>query len=243
MCITATGYLTAFFGFETAAADIEMSKQSILSIIEEGMRNNKYTSDDVLDVRFIRKDGGGDTPVSIQSAEATDFPSSGTPVWIPIIVTLLVVLIVVVNIVFIRRQKLRKFQSTSQIQPNHTKTLASFVSNLEGVPTPKIDSDNSFSSESIEESHLDCFEELDGPPFDNSYEFNGSSIDESSSCKELLEIKADNGAGTNDSGINDACNNDVCVNDADDRVLLRTSSKDSSEDSSQSAENQMKNES
>ena len=240
MCITATGYLTAFFGFETAAADIEMSKQSILSIIEEGMRNNKYTSDDVLDVRFIRKDGGGETPVSIQSAEATDLPSSGTPVWIPIIVTLLVVIIVVVNIVFIRRQKRRKFQSTSQIQP---KTLASFVSNLEGVPTPKIDSDNSFSSESIEESHLDCFEELDGPPFDNSYEFNGSSIDESSSCKELLEIKADNGAGNNDSGINDACNNDVCVNDADDRVLLRTSSKDSSEDSSQSAENPMKNES
>ena len=217
MCITATGYLTAFFDFETTAADIEMSKQSILSIIEEGMRSNRYTSDDVLNVRFISKDGGGnnESPASIQSEETTGTLSIGTPIWIPIIVTLLIIVIVVANIIFIRRHKRGKFQSTSQIHPSHPKTLAAFVSNLEGVPTPKIDSDNSYSSESIEESHLDCFEELNRPPFDNSGECNGSSVDEASSSKKLSEIKASN-------------DNDIHVADSKkDRVLLSVSSEES----------------
>jgi hypothetical protein len=165
ICLSAMSYLTAFVNHNSPDNDVEESKRLILSIIEDGMRNGNYISDDVRQVVFTSKGDEPPTFDSIQSSkmESNDHTSTDSPAWIPIVVTLLMLAVVALNVAFIRRYKRRNSSAKVQSDP---KTLAAFVSTLEGVPTPKMDSVNSDSSESIDESQLDCFDELNAPPFD-----------------------------------------------------------------------------
>lgn len=169
ICLSAKSYLTTFMDLNASAEDIQASNASILSIIAAGMQNDAFISDDIKRVVFV---GDGNVepqpeqskaaPVSVPATEA---PDSRSPVWIPIFVTLVIIIVAAVNIAFIRRYK---HNTNSAKVASLPKTLAFFVSNLEGVPTPKMESNYSESSESIDECQLDCFEELNGPPFDKS---------------------------------------------------------------------------
>lgn len=163
VCISATSRLTAFIDHNASADAVEASTNLILSMIEDGMHNDRYTSVDVKYVVFSGEKGNNiPNPSSLQNSEFSDESSSGSPVWIPVLVVLIILLVLAVNVAFIRRHR----QSTDSARVrSHPKTLASFVSSLENIPTPKIDSSHSSSSDSIDASHLDCFGELSAPPF------------------------------------------------------------------------------
>lgn len=169
VCISATSRLTAFIDDNASADAVEASTNFILSMIEDGMQNDRYTSIDVKYVVFsgeksnnITREKSNNNFSSIQSSEFSDESSSYSPIWIPVLVVLTILLVMAVNVTFIRRYR----QSTDFARVrSHPKTLASFVSNLENIPTPKIDSSHSSGSDSIDASNLDCFEELSAPPF------------------------------------------------------------------------------
>jgi hypothetical protein len=201
ICISAESYLTVFLDSNASGIDTEKSKDLILSIIADGIHNGKYESETLIQVHFVGDQKGmsqaEDTtlisePVSVPSSEAAtvdETPVETTPIWIPIFTTLLIITIAGVNIVFIRRYK--RGNSLAKVGPSIPKTLAAFVSNLEGVPTPKMDSNYSDSSESIDESQLECFDELNGPPFGKSDESASSVSDnfsrESTSMNDLAD--------------------------------------------------------
>jgi hypothetical protein len=184
-CISVRSYFTAFFDANTPSDDIEGSKSLILSNIKDGMQNDKYTSDVIKQVLFAsdeddapRLEQSDTSPVSLQNSEpvlVNEEASFRSPVWIPIFVTLLILMIAGANIVFIRR-RYKRSNSSAKVQSS-PKTLASFVSTLEGVPTPKMDSSYSDSSESVDERHLDCFDELQGPPYERDGEDDSSISD------------------------------------------------------------------
>jgi hypothetical protein len=169
VCISATSRVTAFIDHNASADAVQASTNLILSMIEDGMQNDRYTSVDVNYVAFsgeksnnIPREKSNNNPSSLQNSEFSDESSSGSPIWIPVLVVLIILLVFAVNVAFIRRHR----QSTDSARVrSHPKTLASFVSNLENIPTPKIDSSHSSSSDSINASHLDCFGELSAPPF------------------------------------------------------------------------------
>jgi hypothetical protein len=204
-CISAESYLTIFFDSNASGIDIEESKDSILSLIADGMHNGNYASENLIQVHFVgdpkeMSQSDDNThisdPIPAQSSEAAaldETPAETAPVWIPIFITLLILIIAAANIAFIRRYK--RDNSSAKVVPSIPKSLAAFVSNLEGVPTPKMDSNYSESSESIDESQLDCFDELNGPPFGKSDESVSSVSDyfsrESASMNDLADSSED----------------------------------------------------
>ncbi|KAL3799130.1 hypothetical protein HJC23_002258 [Cyclotella cryptica] len=169
VCISAKSRLTAFIDHNASADAVETSTNLILSTIEDGMQNDRYTSDVVRYVVFSGWQSNNSTreesnknPNSIQKSDISDESSSGTPIWIPVFVVIIILIVLAVNLVFIRRY--RHSNDSARVR-SHPKTLASFVSNLKNIPTPKMESSHSSNSDSIDASHLDCFDELSGPPF------------------------------------------------------------------------------
>jgi hypothetical protein len=204
-CISAESYLTIFFDSNASGIDIEESKDSVLSIIADGMHNGNYASENLIQVHFVGDENEMpqtddntliSDPIPAQSSEAAaldETPAETAPIWIPIFITLLILIIAAANIAFIHRYK--RGNSSAKVVPSIPKSLAAFVSNLEGVPTPKMDSNYSESSESIDESQLDCFDELNGPPFGKSDESASSVSDyfskESASMNDLADSSED----------------------------------------------------
>lgn len=197
ICLSAISHLTAFVNQNAPDDAVEKSKQLIISIIKEGMRNDSYISDHVIRAIFITSDNEAPSnfdPIQSSEMELNEQTTNDKPIWIPIVVTLLMLALVAFNVAFILRYKRKHSSAKVQSDP---KTLAAFVSTLEGVSTPKMDSVNSESesSDSIDEGQLDCFDELNGPPFDKD---NDSSVSDYFSKESSSENEADVKENSND---------------------------------------------
>ena len=95
-CLPIVGNLTGYFGNSSTDVDIQKTKDQILSIIQQGMLQGRYNSDQVRWIAFRTDDA---TSSSLEKVYVIPHDDSSQSIWVPFASTLICVLIIAIVIV------------------------------------------------------------------------------------------------------------------------------------------------
>ena len=95
-CLPIVGHLTGYFGNSSTDADIQKTEDQILFIIQQGMLQGRYNSDQVRWIAFRTDDA---TSASLEKVYVIPHDNSSQSIWVPFASTLICVLIIAIVIV------------------------------------------------------------------------------------------------------------------------------------------------
>jgi len=116
-CVPVIGHVAGFFKSDTPAKIVEETKSEILGNIEHGMEEARYSTNFVQRVVFVSereyetqsKLDSADHGTSLSSSTfSSSKTSTSTPVWLPVICTLLAIAIIAAGFVFFVRKRMNK---------------------------------------------------------------------------------------------------------------------------------------
>lgn len=124
-CVPVIGHVAGFFKSDTPAKIFEETKSEILDNIEHGMEESRYSTNFVQRVVFVSereyetqpKLDSADHGTSLSSSTfSSRESSSSTPVWVPVICTLLAITIIASGFVLFVRKRMNKILHEPNIE-------------------------------------------------------------------------------------------------------------------------------